>query len=525
MSDINRARKQKLAKVAIAKSNRVVVDIGGIAGDTVNKLNNLSSSLGVSYNSSNIVINNDTVERLEANTLHGVISGMSVSINPNPRYFDISSGVFYINGVRVEYSGDTIDTVSIGGGSFASVTMNNSGQVSILPNTFPTSAQLESQLELTAFTKLDSNTIGNIGDSFFVSLNFIKKIFIRNKLFVGTLFAQSAGFISRSIIPLQLDMDGGEINTPNSEVKEIVSTNSLSANLMYHINGIYSILPTALLNVDVVNYDDGTSLVPIPNNKFIVHTISRSSRTESIYFTYAKVVYNKLTEALFASYDLGPFASTVNSEVEPLALIVVDQGSASIVEVIDIRGGNSKLSSASSTQDLGWKDNIIPFGLAGKANQAPTEVTDSIGWRRLSFDEGDGVYVDFHVNHDYARGTDAYPHIHWMPTSTMTAGQTVIWEFSYIIARGHQQGDSLLATPTSMSIVHTSDGTEIAGEHMVTECRDIDAFDLIEPDTVISCKVERGNGTYNSAVYGIMSDLHYQADRDSTINKSPDFYR
>lgn len=173
----------------------------------------------------------------------------------------------------------------------------------------------------------------------------------------------------------------------------------------------------------------------------------------------------------------------------------------------------------------GWRDNVISFASAGKGAAAPTSVADVNGWQRLSFGEGDEVFIDYHVNHDYALGTDAYPHIHWMPTTTMAVGETVVWEFSYTIAKGHQQGESLLTPPpTVMTITHTADGTEIAGEHMVTECSDIDAFDLIEPDTVISARVKRlVTGTYGSPVYGLMADLHYQSDGRVTVSKIPDF--
>lgn len=173
--------------------------------------------------------------------------------------------------------------------------------------------------------------------------------------------------------------------------------------------------------------------------------------------------------------------------------------------------------------ERGWRDNIAPFTFPGTGGSAPSEVTDGAGARVLSFGENDEITVIFHVDHDYALGTDAYPHIHWSPTTTMTAGQTVIWEFSYTIAKGHQQGQSLTGTPTVITITHTADGTEVAGEHMVTECSDLDAFDLLEPDTIVKAVVTRGNGTYNSAVHGYQADLHYLSDREVTIGKRPDF--
>lgn len=171
----------------------------------------------------------------------------------------------------------------------------------------------------------------------------------------------------------------------------------------------------------------------------------------------------------------------------------------------------------------GWRDNIAPFTFAGTGAAAPTEVTDGAGARVLSFGEGDEITVVFHVDHDYAMGTDGYIHVHWSPTTAMTAGQTVIWQFSYTVAKGHQQGQSLTGTPTTISFTHTADGTEVAGEHMVTECSNAQAFDLLEPDTIIKGVVTRLDGTYNSAVHGYQADLHYLSSREVTIGKKPDF--
>ena len=173
----------------------------------------------------------------------------------------------------------------------------------------------------------------------------------------------------------------------------------------------------------------------------------------------------------------------------------------------------------------GWSDNIMTFSATGKGGNAPTSIADSNGIQRLRFGKGDEVFVDYHVNHDYALTTLAFPHIHWMPLTTMVAGETVIWLFDYVIARGHQQGESLLEPLTNIIITHTADGTELAGEHMVTECQQVDAFQLLEPDTVISARVRRSNSdTYTGNIYGLLVDLHFQVNTFSTKNKSPDFY-
>lgn len=340
-------------KIALAKVRRIA---NGDIPTTDPRVNPIAASLGISLNG-NLVTENETTDRLDdledeivslgghnsSHLLHGVLSGMDVSINTDPRYFDIAAGVYYINGTRVQYSGGTIDTLTILGGQFASATIDVSGDVSLMPNLFPTYLELENKLEITAFTKIDPNTIGNIGNSFFVALDFIKKIYLRNKLFEGTIFSRTTGKISiNTTNSLQLDIKGGYINTPNAETKEIIEQIGLMAHKMYNISGEYYIDPvSSLLTVDILQYDDGTDLALTPNNKYVTHTLSRSSRTEGIYFTYAKEYFNQQSEAESAEFDLGPFNNSLGSEVEPLAIIIVEQATG-IVTIIDIRNSVSR---------------------------------------------------------------------------------------------------------------------------------------------------------------------------------------
>ena len=174
----------------------------------------------------------------------------------------------------------------------------------------------------------------------------------------------------------------------------------------------------------------------------------------------------------------------------------------------------------------GWEDLIAKFS-AGIKNTTfpPTEAINTSGFTVFEFGVNDIVGVEFHTTHDYKLGSDAFIHIHWYPKTAMTATHTVVWEVSYVVARGHQQGESLLATPTVLTLTHTADGTEVAGEHMITESAT--GFDLLEPDAIVMVKIERvtGVGFDATPVIGLQCDLHYQsAPYDGTLNKAPNFY-
>ena len=171
-----------------------------------------------------------------------------------------------------------------------------------------------------------------------------------------------------------------------------------------------------------------------------------------------------------------------------------------------------------------WKDLIAEFIPArGGAINEPAWADIGNGIVMSAWAAGEELPVAYHVNHDYALGTDAYPHIHFMCADSQGAGAQVTWRFSYVIARGHSQGDSLTAATTDIDMTYTYTGSEVPGEHIVLECNNAQAFDLLEPDTVVLAQVILLSENVTGVIYGIQADLHYQADVEGTISKSPDF--
>lgn len=181
-----------------------------------------------------------------------------------------------------------------------------------------------------------------------------------------------------------------------------------------------------------------------------------------------------------------------------------------------------------ATQPLGWKDNISFFSMAsGKGTNEPIWEDRGNGNYTSSFVAGDELFIKYHINHDYALGTKGFPHIHFSCKDVQEVGATVTWRFSYVIAKGKnggQAGESLGVARTDIDIVYTYDGTEIADEHIIVECDDLDAFILQEPDAEVDAGVVLLSTTTTGKVFGEMLDLHYQSDRDTTPNKEPDFY-
>lgn len=173
----------------------------------------------------------------------------------------------------------------------------------------------------------------------------------------------------------------------------------------------------------------------------------------------------------------------------------------------------------------GWDDYEADFSSGTSSpSKEPTFDPMGNGLYAYNFAEGDDRFVSFHIKHDILVGSNVYPHIHFCPATTMTVGQTIVWTFDYVAPKGHAQAESFFGATSQISMTYTADGTEIAGEHLVLECSDIQAILAPEVDSIMYVKVTRGVGTYVGGVYGIKADLHYKKGRLSTKNKAPNFY-
>ena len=208
-----------------------------------------------------------------------------------------------------------------------------------------------------------------------------------------------------------------------------------------------------------------------------------------------------------------------------LATLLADNtaGDISAQDVRDllISVGNGKTAQNSS----GWKDNVASISSAGvPSSLAPTFAAFGLSGKReeRSFAVGDYVFVPpFHVNHDIMIGGAAYLHVHW--STNGTDANPVKWEFETMRALGHQQ--AAFSAPVTTTVTQNAHGT--AWRHMIAEVDIADIITLTEPDELILVTLTRitNGATENTdAVFGLMVDIHYESDRDSTLNKAPNFY-
>lgn len=172
----------------------------------------------------------------------------------------------------------------------------------------------------------------------------------------------------------------------------------------------------------------------------------------------------------------------------------------------------------------GWSDLTSALLVEGVPTDfRPTyEAFGASGLRKdKAFDIGDYAFCEpFHINHDVKISGKAYIHIHW--TTSGNSGVPIKWEFQVSRAKGHNQ--EYFSAETSYFVTQTPNG---AWRHMIAEVSDADAITLTEPDELLLVTVRRvPNGSVDNTdlVFGLSVDFHYEADRDNTPNKSPNFY-
>ena len=211
--------------------------------------------------------------------------------------------------------------------------------------------------------------------------------------------------------------------------------------------------------------------------------------------------------------------------IDDLLVIMADNTNGDI-SAQDMRDLIISLGNGRTKQDSsGWKDNVMPLSASGVPQVNKPLMADfgvSGSRQELAFTINDYCFIHaLHVNHDIKINGDAYIHVHW--SSNGTDVNPIKWEFEIMRALGHQQ--DAFGAPVTFTVEQTPQG--IAWYHMIAEVSASDVMTLMEPDELILVTLKRvTNGVTENTdtIYGITVDIHYESDRDSTLNRAPDFY-
>jgi hypothetical protein len=173
-------------------------------------------------------------------------------------------------------------------------------------------------------------------------------------------------------------------------------------------------------------------------------------------------------------------------------------------------------------QGGGWRDIIANIDVRGVAASDPDWIQIDAGpFYAYRFSVNDEVWIVYHIDHDYTPGTNIFFHAHWIPDGTDT--NSVKWQFTYSIAKGHNQA-AFDTAGTVVTAEQSPPGTP--WQHMITEISTGVGSAVLEPDCLVMVNIKRiTNGAVDNAdqIFLLTADCHYQSDRVATKNRTPDF--
>lgn len=175
-----------------------------------------------------------------------------------------------------------------------------------------------------------------------------------------------------------------------------------------------------------------------------------------------------------------------------------------------------------TAQGGGWQDMLghIVVEYTGSSKPTWAQMGSSV-YYAYKFAVNDTCWITYHIPHDYNPATDIFAHAHF--TTSGTDVNNVVWKFEYTYAKGFGAGVFDLAA-TSKTATQTPDGT--AWTHYITEISTGISNANFETDGLILMKITRNTnyGTDNADdVFLLMSDIHYQSDHPTTLEKARPF--
>ncbi len=305
---------------------------------------------------------------LAALNITGLTSGGVITLNTDTTKVDISACVYYIQGTKYTYAGVTaFDPNFSASKTHRRLGLDASGLVG-QDDEF-TNAQKQTIIPLGLCTSATSGP-GSVvhqlrDDRFFISEEgYLQRIWQEEA--IGALYYKG-GLISESSTALQLDQSGGVLYDKQRKRHILIADTDILAREIYHVAGVWTLSAEIdPLVVDNLQYDDGTDLVTLSNNKWANHTILKSPKADGHYFiVYSQAQYDAEAEAIEAGPDYGIFIDQGTSGLVAIAQIIVQKSAANINNIIDARpringGGGGSVGVTDHGALIGLGDNDHP---------------------------------------------------------------------------------------------------------------------------------------------------------------------
>ena len=344
----------------------------------------------------------------------------------------------------------------------------------------------------------------------------------------GTVDMDTRGFVDGDPIYLSPTISGGMTPTqpdvPNHNVKMGYALNTTVQGKILVTTRIFPDLEE-LCNVNGTTALDGYSLIYNGSSGYWDPT--------NISGIYSRLTHNHGlgTSGYYAKYNSA--SGFANSLINESGSYIIESG---IVVFPKASGKGMMIDTVSPT--YGWRDITSKIYIEGTATLKPTWTQYSGVFYQYQFGGGatpDQVFIEFHMPHDYALGTNMYIHTHW--SNNVLASGNVQWTYDILYASGH--GTASRADPFAShycSISGVQAAAPSAYGHMIQEVQFSNVggsgglinTNILEVDGLILARISRGGTgsadtlTQNPFVHFI--DLHYQSTNMPTKNRAPNFY-
>ena len=200
----------------------------------------------------------------------------------------------------------------------------------------------------------------------------------------------------------------------------------------------------------------------------------------------------------------------------------------------------------------GWRDITGAIETRTAAGGGAAAIPDYVAYRGMIYEWRFGTnapanhlhetFINYHIPHDYAPGTDLFVHVHWSQNVVDTGGAAGVpgvakWYFDISYADGHGTAGGTadpFISPITVSV--TQQGSTTQYGHMIAEVQFSNAggsgglldSNTIRVDGLILTRIYRDPtdvaDTLDQDAFVHFCDVHYQSTSIGTKQKSPDFY-
>ena len=181
-----------------------------------------------------------------------------------------------------------------------------------------------------------------------------------------------------------------------------------------------------------------------------------------------------------------------------------------------------------NTDGSAYNDLLVsPSNVRLPASSSPTWTTWLTDLEALQFSEGDiAHFAGMQLPHSYVPGTDIRPHVHFVPTTAMADGETVLWSITYTVASVW----SVFPATATVTATFTNDAesraklpaASLSGTNILTDTHLIAGGATIPGTTgngvglsaIVSGRLVYSTaGTYNDDVIMVSADAHIRLNR------------